>query len=155
MPTFRLRDDAHGEPVAHVENCFCPSMSSTGITAQPEIWEAEAASITALSEDLEADGIENGLITKAEAHKMLRLGHCIDAPPGVGRRWTHLPTDALGAWERKVETAKAPPRLISRLAFQETDRKPGRPATSHSECDHPVSKSARAACRRARAKAEK
>lgn len=156
MTQFKLRDDKYGNPVAHAKSCFCPSMSVTGINAELQVWEAEAEDIGALAEDLEADSIASGTITRAEARRMLKLAHCIDAPEGVGRRYAGPPTEELGKWERETEqksTSVIPKHIReARMAFAETDRKPGRPSTSHSDCDHPVTKSARAACRRQRAR---
>lgn len=173
VTTFRLREDAQGNSVAHAASCFCPSMASEGFKVV-DFWLAEADSLAELAESLEEDAIDAGEITKAEAWKMIRIGHCLEAPEGVGRR-TGKPTDRLGEWERSVEAKKAAeehgihtkagklntgskpkpilPALHSvRMAFQETDRKPGAPATSHAGCDHAVTKSARAACRRRRQK---
>lgn len=162
MATYKLRDDREGNPVAHLESCFCPSMAQK-IPPQ-DIWLIEADDIGALAEELEEDAIEAGLITPAEARASLRIGGCIEAPIGVGRRFAggSRPTDKLGEWERSIEakklptqklTVKAPPKLHSaRMAFQETDRRVGAPTTSHSGCDHAVSKAARAKCRRDRAK---
>lgn len=145
---------------------------------QVDFWLAEADDIGALAESLEEDAIASGEITRAEARRMLKLGHCLDAPEGVGRRYSGLPTDALGEWEREIARKKAedakdqhgvhtkagklntgskPKPILPALrgvkaAFQETDRKPGAPATSHAGCTHAVTKSARAKCRRERAK---
>lgn len=160
---FVMREDRNGDPVAHMPGCFCPSMASIGFS-KPDTWIAEAASISALAEDLEQDAIDDGLLTRGEAHAMIRIGHCIDAPSGVGRRFAgSLPTDKLGAWERGIEAKKAsttrplpPPHIRdARMAFAETDRHPGRPQSAHAGCDHETTKAARAACRRVRAKATK
>jgi hypothetical protein len=172
VATFKLRDDREGNPVAHLESCFCPSMSFPGLTdvqRESDTWSVEADDIGSLAEELEEDAIADGRMTRGEARASIRIGGCIDTSnyPGVGRRFAGTkPTDALGEWERSVmdkvkvegeDKPKAvkhtPPRkLLTRMAFQETDRKPGAPATSHSDCDHAVSKSARAKCRRDRAK---
>lgn len=156
---FRLRDDKNGDPVVHSgKGCFCPSMTTNGFTKQPEVWETEADSLRALAESLEEDAIEAKEITKAEAHRMLRIAHCIDAPEGVGRRWAGTrPTDKLGEWERglsgQAKPVKIPPRIKeARMAFAEIDARPGAPKTSHADCEHPTTKSARATCRRQRAK---
>lgn len=169
MATFKLRDDREGNPVAHLESCFCPSMAQK--IPPEDIWSVEADNIALLAEELEADSIAEGLMTRGEARASIRIGGCIDTTsyPGVGRRFAGAkPTDALGEWERsimdrvKVESAPSTPKAVkhspprklatARMAFQETDRKPGAPATSHSDCSHAVSKSARAKCRRDRAK---
>ncbi len=174
MTTFRLRDDKDNNPVVHAQSCFCPSMATTGFK-EVDSWLAEADDLGSLAEELEEDAIASGALSRAEARRMIRIGHCLDAPEGVGRRYGGRPTDMLGEWEREVERKKKgeqgihtkqgklanagsrpkpilPSIKTAKMAFQETDRKPGAPATSHANCDHPVTKSARAACRRKRAK---
>lgn len=157
---FRIKDDRHGNPVVHASTCFCFPTPNDGHGESPitDTWVAEADSLAELAESLEADLLEAGKITKAEAHAMMRIAHCInnEHAPGVGRRYSSFmpkyQVDTFGEWARETEkkVIKVEPLLPRRLSFAGGEVKPGRPASSHANCSHPVTRKDRAACRKAR-----
>ena len=147
MPEYVIKEDRHGNPVVHSKKCFC-------LKPDDDTYLASADSLAELAESFEADAIAAGVMTKNEAHALMKIAQCIDNShcPGVGRRYSSympkLQVETFGEWAASL--SKVPD--LPRLKFAEVNLKPGRPASSHADCDHPRDRKSRAVCRKLRAR---
>ena len=168
---YKVVYDRLGSPVAHTGSCFCPSMTAPPTGSQfsrnkqdeTETW--EAPDIEQMIYDYFADSLEAKELSRQRAVELMRLAPCVEAPAGIGRRSQLQLGETILMHERRPpaktsdassadkKTFHASPRS-AKIASQPSALKTSEssPTTSHSDCDHSATKSARAACRRKRSK---